>query len=110
MKITHEYLMSKGYREYKPISIDHCDKRYQKRFDDEVGKKYYIDIEMYDFSKYGKTNNPIQYQPEINLNQENGIGSIRITFWNDDIDEIEKWCENYWQSGDWDYYEKWSED
>ncbi len=109
MKITHDYLISKGYHSYEPTPIDNCDKRYQKRFDDEIGKKYFIDIEMYDFSRHDIKVNPIQYQIGMRTEEKNGIGAIEITFWNKDIDKVEKWCENFWQSGDWDYYEKWSE-
>ena len=44
--MTEEYILSKGYHKEKSSQFD--DKavicRYQKRFDDENGKKYFIDI------------------------------------------------------------------
>ena len=51
--MTEEYILSKGYHRGNPSQFD--DKsvicRYQKRFDDENGKKYFIDILKYDLSR-----------------------------------------------------------
>ena len=40
--MTDEELLSRGYREFKPGPFDgeYVEKMFQKRFDDDVGKKY----------------------------------------------------------------------
>ena len=62
--MTEEYILSKGYHKEKPSQFD--DKavicRYQKRFDDESCKKYFIDILKYDLSRV----------PEKNANRTEG--------------------------------------
>ena len=41
-------LEKKGYREYRPTQFDKdVEKCWQKRFDDDTGKKYFIDAKMY---------------------------------------------------------------
>jgi len=53
MKPTEEILLASGYREWKqPYMIKEADKFFQKCIRDEKGKKYFIDVYAYDFSKY----------------------------------------------------------
>lgn len=56
--MTEEYILSKGYHREKPSQFD--DKavicRYQKSFDDEIEKKYFIDILKYDLCRVPEKN------------------------------------------------------
>ena len=44
--MTDEYLLERGYKQYKPTQFDNESvvARFQKRFDDDFGKKYFIDV------------------------------------------------------------------
>ena len=44
--MTDEYLIERGYKKYEPTRFDNESvvARFQKRFDDDFGKKYFIDV------------------------------------------------------------------
>ena len=44
--MTDEYLIEQGYKKYEPTRFDNESvvARFQKRFDDDFGKKYFIDV------------------------------------------------------------------
>ena len=48
--ITDEYIKEHGFKEYNPTRFDNDSVilRFQKRYDDNFGKKYFIDILKWD--------------------------------------------------------------
>ena len=50
--ITDEYIKEHGFKEYNPTRFDNDSVilRFQKRYDDNFGKKYFIDILKWDNS------------------------------------------------------------
>ena len=102
-----------GYTEYPRHYFEDeiIEKHYQKRFDDELGKKYFIDVE-----KFGRCFLPngslIEENYEFNVQfkdkETNKPCNIKLfSGWT--IKEAEKKVEEMWQSGLWEYYEKWEE-
>ena len=49
--LTIQNWLDAGYKKYYGGHLNNADFLLQKRFDDEVGKKYFIDIWVYEHSK-----------------------------------------------------------
>ena len=59
--MTDEYIIEKGYKEFEPSPLKNnsISKCFQKRFDDENGKKYFITINKWDWNSC----NPMDCSP-----------------------------------------------
>lgn len=121
MSITDEELINRGYHRYEPTQFDVswvCD-RFQKRFDDKVGKKYFIDFvkydnaEMIEHEKKRGVLNPdyiprYSYEIETQMNKKDKAFNVDLlSSWNDNIDEVEQFIEDMWNKLELDYYERW---
>lgn len=108
--------IKRGYHAYAPLAIDNSSikKRFQKRFDDDTGKKYFIDILCWDNSYIpldyrGQYYEPYTYEYETSINVSDK--PINLTFHNSwTIEQVEQYVEKMFQLGLFDYYEKYSED
>lgn len=103
-----------GYREYPKMSLDYetMEKHYQKRFDDELGKKYFINVDK--FGRYFLPNGGqyveecYEFNVQFKDKETNKPCNIKLfSGWT--IEEAEKKVEEMWQSGLWGYYERWEE-
>ena len=64
-------LTERGYKKWIPNSrIDTFDYSYQKRFDDDFGKKYFIDFQFYDYMKYYHDHG-ISVKASVTFNNDN---------------------------------------
>ena len=109
--MTHEELIEKGYHEYKPTPYEHqgVERVYQKCFRDNKGKKYFIDVKKWEdmFHPYTHELIPGGYEYETQLYKKGTHDPFNITFlshW--DIENVEEFVENLFQSGVLDYYEE----
>lgn len=108
--MTDKLLIEKGYKEFAPSPF--CDeyiiKFFQKRFDDEWGKKYFINVNKYDLTNIDTNNSP--YEFEIYLTVIGG-DAIRLLLYgsNWDIDKVEIYIDNLFNTGVYEYYELWEE-
>lgn len=117
-EINDEYILGKGYKEFKPTclndeSVVSC---FQKRFDDEMGKKYFIDIEKW---YWGDVIPPhrrdtwyqdFTYEYSVQIYLKDTDNAIDITFlssWH--LDQVEEHMEKLFETGMYDYYERWDE-
>ena len=101
-------ILDNGYREYKPTRFhsEGITKCFQKRFDDECGKKYFIDIHKWDW--YSGDYHHLSYEFFAQLNQNDK--PIDITLFNGwEIEDAEKWIEKVWNDTNCDYYERWGD-
>lgn len=110
--MTDRDFIERGYSEYEPTEFDsECVvKRFQKRFDDDIGKKYFIDILKWDFSKFPNIYDPYPYEYTVQLYHGNkpDADALDLYFhssWN--IDDVETFVEKIFSTGDFDYYETW---
>jgi hypothetical protein len=102
--ISKEILRNAGYCEWKE---DH----FQKRLDDEVGIKYFINIHRIELS-----NNALHtiWYPSIQIETSNGAVEIELVQWfNNDgetsgntIKDVENYFERIWNFHGMPYYEK----
>lgn len=114
--LTVQNWLDAGYKKYYGNHLNNADFLLQKRFDDEVGKKYFIDIWVYEHSKHSyyeaNQNIPaVSFQPEVQFRRDPDI-TMNVTFiLNQDstIAEIEQQFECLWLFLEKPYYEKWDE-
>ena len=66
INMTEQLILECGYQEYKPSPLEHegITKCWQKRFDDDVGKKYFINIHRCPGAAVGTGRSPPTLMPE----------------------------------------------
>ena len=102
--ISRKILLDAGYREWKP---DH----FQKRVDDEVGIKYFINIQRMELPRIALNT---LWSPSIQIETPNGAVEIELVQWfNNDgktsgntIEDVENYFERIWTFHEKPYYEK----
>ena len=113
MSVTNDdYILSKGYSEELTPSYnkDHgIDRRFYKRFTDDVGKKYIISINKYLPLTHPSTGNIIDlgYEYEVYLEPKTG-GALLLRFYaGAELDNVENNIEALFKTGLYNYYEMW---
>lgn len=116
-KITDEYLLEKGYKKYPPSPLDNKSvvARFQKRFDDNFGKKYFVDILRWsndyipmscrseDFEIYS-------YEYEIYFSMCQEERDLKVKFFNNwSIEDVEIFAEDFFEKMHPNYYEDWDD-
>ena len=112
---TDSYFKAKGYERFEKTPFDSetvvCN--FQKRFDDDTGIKYYIDIHKHDhswmperekqrpwYTQYG-----YEYSCQLySKDRHNPIDLLFHSSWT--LEDVENFVENMFSSGMLDYYEK----
>ena len=115
--MTNEFLIKRGYWRYDPtpFDIDAVVDRFQKRFDDSVGKKYFINVIRYsnDYipkDKRDKWWTPFSYEYEIQVTTFKKESPINLHFFaNWTIEEVEKFADELFEKMHLNYYERWGE-
>ena len=110
IKINHEYIISRGYKSYSPTHFhnEYIIQCFQKCFDDDIGKKYFIDINQYE--PVGENLEKYNFEYSVQLYDKDTHNPIDMLFhcgW--DLERVEEFIENLFQSESLDYYEKWDE-
>ena len=107
---TVEDLLKAGYAEYRPGPLDHesIERKFQKRIDDEVGKKYFINAHKWRDAVHPTTgekiSSPIEFEIQL-CDKETGNPVNLLLFGGWTIEDIEKRAEEFWDMGCWKYYE-----
>ena len=113
-----KHLIEKGYKQYEPTQFDERGfvvARFQKRFDDENGKKYFIDVvkHSWDFvqpSRRDKWWKEFTYEYEVQVTFGENKNSLNLNFFSSwTIEEVEEYMEKFFDVMGVNYYEKWSE-
>lgn len=116
--MTDQDLLDRGFKEYPPtypIDYDGIETKFQKRYDDEVGKRYFIIVNKWKpffDSRTGKTWGS-NYEYEVYFQKDDGKGgskAINILLYSGwDVDEAEEYVWKLFETGLFDYYEKWED-
>ena len=115
---TDEYFLERGYYKYDrtPFQSDMIMYNFQKRFDDNKGKKYFIDIHkisnewMTESCKQQEWYKPFQYDYSCQLYKKDSHAPVNMEFFSDwMIEQVEEFVERLFQNGELDYYEKYDE-
>lgn len=109
--LTKQDLLEAGYKPFKSKVKLYTDQGYQKRFDDEKGKRYFITVWEYDnreFQDRAPALPDFSYAPDSQFDS-NGVTFDVNMIGADSVEHMEAFFERTWSSMDCDYYEKWSE-
>lgn len=112
-KYNDQFFIDKGYKEYPPSGFhNQCiAKCFQKRFDDEIGKKYFIDVNKWDWTPFSdRVPFDTTYEFTTQLYQKDKHEAVNLDFhssWS--LEDVEEYMEKIFASGMWDYYERWDE-
>ena len=111
-QLTVEQFLEKGYKRFENnLSLNRSAFGLQKRFDDELGKKYYITVWVYDYSKIDSAMG-LRFAPDVQFVLKSTGEYVDIKLHqgtNTSVDSIETFYENLWKVLDCKYYELWSE-
>ena len=117
--MNDEYLLERGYKQYKPLLVidnESIVAKFQKRFDDDFGKKYFINISKwsYDFIPVNRRDEwwkPYSYEYDLYVTmfgkEEKPIYLKFGTSWT--LEEVEAFAEDFFNKMKPNYYEDWDE-
>ena len=116
--MTDEKLLERGYKQYNPTPFDNSSivARFQKRFDDDFGKKYFIDAlkwsqEYVPLDRRDKWWKPFVYEYEAQITIGENENSINLGFFSSwTIEEVEEFMEKFFEKMQPNYYESWDGD
>lgn len=100
--LKEEDFLANGYKRYDGGStrLKYADYLLQRCIQDEIGKKYYITVFVYDCSRY---NHPhlagLGFMPEVQFREDGVCPTIDVTFHDDEsttVDSLEAFFENLW--------------
>lgn len=112
--MTDEYLLERGYKQYQPT---HCNDSvvalFQKRFDDDFGKKYFINVYKWSHDyvpthKRDKWWKPFSYEYEVQVTMSESEDAMDLTFhssWT--LENVENFIEDFFEKMKPNYYENW---
>ena len=114
--MTDEYLIEQGYKKYNPTPFDneYVVARFQKRFDDDFGKKYFINVlkwshDYVPVNRRDKWWKPFAYCYETQVTMFEGEKALNLEFFSDwTLEEVEKYMEEMFEKMKLNYYESWS--
>ena len=120
--MTDQDFIQRGFKQFPPtpyLDPDGIETHFQKRYDDETGKRYFITVNKWKPNVDPRTGMvwPSNYEYEVYFakrdnNGKGGLGekAIKILLyagWN--VDEVEEYVQKLFETGLFDYYEKWDE-
>ena len=108
INLFDEELKERGYVEFKPGPLDHSEieTKFQKRFEDEIGKKYFITVDKWRALTHPHTGE--KFDPGYKFTTQftfcgKPVNINCFSGWN--IEEAENKIEEMWQKCMFDYYE-----
>ena len=109
MKLTFEAPEEAGYKKYPANGYKNADSLFQKRIDDEIGKKYFIDILCYDFRKFAHPNTDFSFEPHVQFREGSGDAVDVVLLLNEEksLEEVEEFFDKMWKTLDKPYNERW---
>ncbi len=111
--ISPEDWEAKGYKRFSNthhLLGDYCSFGLQKLVSDEIGKKYYITVKVYDNSdlvERGQNISSWSYSPSLQFISEGVTFDFDPFFHDTTIEGMEKFIQGVWDKLDCDYYETW---
>lgn len=116
--MNDEYLFERGYKQYPPAPVldsEYIVAKFQKRFDDDIGKKYFIDVKKWsnDYvpeSRRDEWWEPFSYVYHCYITMFDEEKPMYFEFgssWT--LEEVENFMENFFEKIKPNYYETWDE-
>lgn len=110
--LTVKDFTDNGYKQFSNSNkaFNNSDFGLQKRIDDEVGKRYFITVWVYDWSKYPQHNQPnkLSFAPDVQLRLQNDMHINVQMLLNQDstVQDIESFYHEMWEKMNCQYYER----
>ena len=105
-----QMLLDRGFCEFRkgPFQDDGIKTCFQKRYDDKIGKKYFITVNLWDAWRHPYTGKVIpaclEYSVQLySKGAHNAVNLLFLSSWT--IDLVEEHMERLWDTGLYDYYE-----
>ena len=112
--MTDHEIINAGYKEYEPTKFDpsSVEKCFQKRFDDNRGKKYFIDIKKWEEFAHPYTGEKFDasYEFHVQFCSLEGHPVNMNFFYGWSIEEAEKYIEHLFGTGLFKHYELFDEE
>lgn len=117
-QLTDQYFLDRGYVSYEKTPIQPATVlcNFQKVFQDDKGKKYYIDVHkvsnewMSDTDKKQEWYTPYSYEYSCQLYEKETYAAMNLEFFSEwNLDHVEAFIERMFQNGELEYYEKFDE-
>ena len=114
--MTDGYLIERGYKEYPPTRFDNerIISIFQKRFDDDFGKKYFITVNKWSWedipeSRRDEWYKPFSYEYGVQVSMYEKESYINLKFFSDnwELEEVESFMEDFFEKMEPNYYENW---
>jgi hypothetical protein len=109
--LTEQDFINQGYKRFTQSFLNKADFGLQKLIKDEKGKKYYITVYVFDFSKFPgyDCENRYGFQPDVQFETQSGecLNISMIIDSGTDISTIEGHFEEIFQKMNIQYYELW---
>ena len=112
-----KYLIERGYKEYPPTPLDNESivAIFQKRFDDNVGKKYFINVIKWSNDYFPITHRneywtPFDYEYEVHITMDGKEDALDLNFhssWT--LEKVESFMEEFFKKMKPNYYETWDD-
>lgn len=104
------YLEPMGFKEFEVPnfrSYDGVCTMFQKRYDDNVGKKYFIDAKIWDWSFTDRIKENYHIEYECQLYQKDTHDAFNINFIDWTIEQVEQFIDNMFEKNMLEHYETW---
>lgn len=103
------YLLPLGFKEFEPPkfrSYEGITTMFQKRYDDEIGKKYFIDAKIWDYTKYPQIPEKFHIEYEGQYYQKGTHDAVNFNFIDWTLDQVEEFIDNLFELGVIEHYER----
>ena len=116
--MTDQDLLDRGFKQFPPtypIDPAGVKNKYQKCYSDEIGKRYFITVSEWEpiFDRRTGKTWPINYEYDVYFQKDDGKGSTKaikiLLYAGWDVDEVEEYVQRLFETGLFDYYEKWED-
>lgn len=102
-------LLKLGFREFKPTAFESngVETCFQKRYDDEMGKKYFITVKKWRAWQHPAAKQDVSptYEYTVQLYKKNGHEAVDLLFHSDwALESVEQYLDELWKTGLFEYY------
>lgn len=105
-----KFFTDKGFKEFTPPdfrSYDGVTTMFQKRYDDDLGKKYFIDVKIWDWTGTYKIPENYSVEFEGQYYQKDTHNAVNFTFIDWKLEDVESWLDKLFEVGLIEHYELW---
>ena len=112
--MTDQELLDRGFKQFNPTPFDSdgIETCFQKRYDDDVGKRYFITVHKWKPMTHPHTHEvfPASYEYNVQLSGKANHDAVDVLFhstW--ELDAVEDCLRKMFETGMFDYYEKFND-